>query len=352
MKNSQVVKEMLQLMEKEHLNLYHDVSKEEIQSYVDGVKDIDKLSRIDFDYVMLKMFAKFKDAHTTYCIPRKHINKKIMYFDNRFYIFHDGWKEVKKIGDFHPDEVCQKIREITCFETEEWLNHGIVDALGNYYIWNMIGLENYVITKNDEKIDIGPYEKKSNSHQWKSKPIYEFKVMDGVLRFRYRKCQNDPDYPFETLMDDINKVVEENNIKNYILDLRGNSGGNSEILNPFQNFVRQKNLKGVLLIDNNVFSGGRFAVARFKKEFNTPLIGEPTGGAAKSYGNRKELKVGDISFSVSTSFFDFSDIFGYDGAIQPDILVKKTIDDFINEKDTTLGVALQVVKNLNKENFK
>ena len=38
------------------------------------------------------------------------------------------------------------------------------------------------------------------------------------------------------------------------MDLRGNAGGNSEILNPFQDLVRYKKLNGVLLIDSGVFS--------------------------------------------------------------------------------------------------
>ena len=58
------------------------------------------------------------------------------------------------------------------------------------------------------------------------------------------------------------RAGEELNVK-YILDLRGNKGGNSEILNPFQDLVREKKLEGVLLIDSKVFSSGRFAVAKF-----------------------------------------------------------------------------------------
>ena len=88
--------------------------------------------------------------------------------------------------------------------------------------------------------------------------------------------------------------------------MRGNHGGNSSIIKPLVKIIKKLSLDGVVLIDNGVFSSGRWAVADFKKNFNTLLIGEPTGGAATSYGNNRKLKVGDKNFSVSVSFFDFS----------------------------------------------
>ena len=100
------------------------------------------------------------------------------------------------------------------------------------------------------------------------------------------------------------------------------------------------------IIDNEVFSSGRFAVARFKRDFNTPLIGQPTGGAAKSYGYVKNLEKNGKRFSASIRLWDFSDVFHYQGSVQPDILVKNTISDLENDTDSQLDKALEVVKSL------
>lgn len=348
MKNSQIAIDTLKTLEKEHINLYHDVSKDEILDYLAGIENLDELSDIEFDHVMLKMFAKFKDAHTSYFIPNKSIDKKIIFLNGKFYInYNEDWKEIKKFGNESPEEVYNKIREISNFETEEWLNYRIPSVLRNIHIWNMLGLDKTVITSSGEMIEINPFNS-NNTIQKKHEPFYSYKGLDGVLYIKYRKCQNEEGYPFETFVKDVKKFVEENNISEYILDLRGNTGGNSEIINPFQDFVRERKLKGVLLIDNGVFSSGRFAVAGFKKEFNTVLIGQPTGGAAKSYGYIKDLEIGGKKFSAAIRFWDFSDIFGYDGAIQPDIFVKETIEDIKNERDKTLEVALKEIQKMNE----
>ena len=99
-----------------------------------------------------------------------------------------------------------------------------------------------------------------------------------------------------------------------------------------------------MIIDNGVFSSGRFAVARFKKDFQIPLIGEPTGGAVRSYGHVKNLNVEDKHFSVSIRYWDFSDVFGYDGSIMPDIFVPTTIEDIQNNKDKPLEVAISTLQ--------
>ena len=74
------------------------------------------------------------------------------------------------------------------------------------------------------------------------------------------------------------------------------------------------------------------------------LIGEPTGGAAKSYGYNTNLQVEDKRFSAAIRLWDFSDIFGYEGAIQPDIYVPLTINDVKQGKDRCLEKAIEVLK--------
>ena len=100
-----------------------------------------------------------------------------------------------------------------------------------------------------------------------------------------------------------------------------------------------------MLINEGVFSSGRFAVAEFKEAFNAPLIGEGTGGAAKSYGYNKNLTVENKRFSVSIRLWDFSDVFGYTGSIKPDIFVPTTIADFKNKTDTQLKTAINYLNN-------
>ena len=354
MTNLELLNAIIEKVEKEHKNLYHDISKEELQKYIASLEDFNNLSSVEFDYEMLKLFALFKDAHTSYYVPWKSMDKKLMFLNNKFYVCeNDEFIEIVSINGLTVDELYKKLVPLINYETNEWLNFKINHNINNRYFYQMLGIDigqNLIITTiTNKNINAKLIDTKSLPNNNRPK-AYSYKILDNeILYFSYRACREESDYLFGQFMSDITQETEDKKIKKYILDLRQNTGGNSEILNPFQSLVREKQLEGVLIIDNGVFSSGRFAVARFKKEFNTPLIGEPTGGAAKSYGYTKNLEIEDKIFSASIRLWDFSDIFGYEGAIQPDIYVPTTVEDLNNHFDRPLSIAIETLKNNEKE---
>lgn len=356
MTNKQIVDKILEKLEEEHINLYHDISKEEIKAQIEKIEGLNEMTDSQFDLEMHKLFALFKDAHTSYMVKYCQVDKRLTYLDGKFYVL-DGeiWKEISSFGSLSASKMYKSLEPLVNYETQEWLNHSIKVMINNAYIYKLLELndkETLELTLQDgSKLELHKQKIESREHI-KPKPHYSFKVLNGnILYFRYEKCWEDKDYPFAEFMKDITAVIEKNNISEYILDLRNNAGGNSEILNPFQDLVRDRNLKGILLIDNGVFSSGRFAVARFKKEFGVTLVGQSTGGAAKSYGYAKQFEVEGKRFSASIRLWDFSDVFGYEGAIQPDVLVKETIDDLQNKKDITLETAVSYMNKQKNEDF-
>ena len=343
MKNSSIVKAILDITEKEHLNLYHSITKETILSHIKSIS-WDNLTPLQFDLEMLKIFSKFKDAHTSYFIPTINTNKKFILNNNEIYLKNkEKYEKIVKIGNIDSETIINLCKNITTWETEAWANCQIEKMLNNMYFHSLIGVnQNKKIkcqTENREEIVV-----KENTEKVHSEPYYSYKILDGtVLYLKYRGCLDMKDYPFAQMVKEIEEEIKNHKIENYILDVRGNTGGSSEVLNPFQELVADKKLKGVLLIDNWTFSAGRFAVARFKKHFNTPLIGQPTGGSAKSYGQKKRLEFEGKKFSASQKFFDFSDL-GYTDSFIPDIEVKTTIQDLEKGEDKILETALNYIK--------
>lgn len=353
MTNEQILNKILITLEKEHINLYHDISKEEILKYIASIDGLNEMAASQFDLEMLKLFALFKDAHTSYRVQFIPVDKKLTYNNGKFYVLDNHkWKEIVYFGNLKASEMHKRLEPLVNYETQEWLNRCIKIMINNAYIYKMLELNDngkLILTLSDgTKLELHKQDIKNLKYD-KPKIPYSFKLLkDNILYFKYEQCYEDKDYPFSEFMKEIVNEIEKNNISEYILDLRGNTGGDSEILNPFQKLVNDKNLNGVLLINNGVFSSGRFAVARFKKEFNTPLIGEPTGGAAKSYGYTKPLEVEGKRFSASIRLWDFSEIFGYEGAIQPDILVEESIDNIQNQEDVILETAVDYINKLKK----
>ena len=346
MENKDIVREIIHKLEKGHINLWHDISKEEMMSYIDKI-EWNTLDEIRFDFEMLKLFSRFKDGHTRYFIKNKTLKNIFVYKDNRLYILEDGkYLRVNKINEKEIDELYNSFEELVCYETEEWKNTQIEIAFNSGYFYEMLGMNEplyaYCETGKIIKLEIASNEEMSE--KLKLFTPYEYKIMDNVLYLRYSACRDDVNNPFIEFVKEVEEIIDKLNIGNYILDLRGNKGGNSEILNPFQDLVRTKKLHGVLLIDSKVFSSGRFAIAKFKKEFNTMLIGTPTGGAASSYGYNNNDSVENKSFSYSIRYWDFKDIFNDPGSIKPDVYVDNSIEDLGNNYDRVLDYALELFK--------
>lgn len=347
MKNSELLNEILKALEEKHLNLYHDVERDTVLKHINGIKNIDSLNDMQFDYEMLKIFALFRDAHTTYDVKYVPIDKYILLLDHKFYIRHGGkFNEIARFGKLDSDQMYLKLKEISCYETDAWLRTCIMSNVSNMKIHKMLGSTDVngklkVTTANGESIDIG-----IDLAKLTPPPLYSYKILPGnILYFKFRSFYEIKDYPMISVVKDMQNDIENKNISTYILDLRNNTGGNSEVLNPFQDLVKEKNLKGVVLTNNKTFSSGRIAVERFKRLFGAPIIGDETGGAATSYGNNYPLKVCDKTFTASTRFWDFSKTFNGDkGSVKPDIPVILTLSDYEGTTDVVLNTGINHIK--------
>jgi C-terminal processing protease CtpA/Prc len=98
-------------------------------------------------------------------------------------------------------------------------------------------------------------------------------------------------------------------------------------------------------MNNGTFSSGGIAVYRMKKYANAIIIGENSGGKICSYGQTMYLNVENKRFSCSTKLFDFSDFFGYNGSIRPDVYVAYTIDDLFTGRDSQFEKAVELLVN-------
>jgi hypothetical protein len=348
MRNLDILKNIIKMLEENHLNLYHDIRKSEVANYISKIKNWDDLDDIQFDYELLKLFALFKDAHTSYYTKRWAISHRIIYVNKKFYVLTDGsWQEISHFGEMSAEQFYSKMKELMNYETDEWCDESIRRESNNGYYFQMLGLMDKNKQLNISLVNgqsVLLLENKDLTKNNLYPPPYSYKILnENILYVKYFRCIESKTYPFKDFVKDVAKEIEDKNIHRYILDVRNNIGGGCEILNPFQNLVKEKQLIGVMIINKGVISSARFAVARFKKYFNTLLIGESTGGAAKSYGCLKSLEFEGKKFSVSTKFFDFSDIFGYEGSIKPDIFVPVTIQDIQNNKDKRLEMAIECV---------
>ena len=148
-----------------------------------------------------------------------------------------------------------------------------------------------------------------------------------------------------------------------IVDIRGNQGGNSEIINPLIDFLKGK--KVVTLVDEYVFSGGRFAILDLKN-INSKFVGIGIGTQLNCFGNAPSFKFDRFIIPISNKYFYMDTTYSYDSfryadskerfeklkkdkklfipqIFVPDIYCKKDIDDYKNGIDRELAYAIDIL---------
>lgn len=198
---------------------------------------------------------------------------------------------------------------------------------------------------------------------------YEMNEADGYAVLTLRECDYNETYK-NTLLDFFTRVRDEQ-IQNVIVDLRGNSGGNSMVANEFIRYLPAENYKtsgsnvrcGPFLIKNNpsatanrryedlTFSGNVYmltVVSTFSSAMDFALylsdnglakiIGEVPGNMPSSYGDilRFQTPNARLAFTVSYKYFTRPDLSKTDLPLVPDVGVPAS-----SAMDTALRIIVR-----------
>lgn len=161
-----------------------------------------------------------------------------------------------------------------------------------------------------------------------------------VVYVNYNKCRVDDSYPFEKFSTELFTAIDQYQPNKIVIDLRYNSGGNSAILDPFIDKIKQSylNKKGKLfvLIGKQTFSSAVMNAIEFKRNSNAIFIGEPTGGNINHYGEVRgfALPKSKITIAYSTKYWE--NWKGKKGPLQPDVPVSYSIKNYVAGQDEAL----------------
>jgi hypothetical protein len=196
----------------------------------------------------------------------------------------------------------------------------------------------YIKVKNGETLKVRGFVQKNNPliscYTLEKTPLYRknndlfywYEVIDGnIVYLQYNTCMNMDKISFADFVKSMFEEIKDMPISKFIIDLRLNSGGSSEIVAPLVDELKNHNLEGKIYccIGCKTYSSGGLAAIRLKKELNAMLVGEPTGCKPNHYGEVKELTLPNTNLIVSYSTKYFSS-YSDDAAItlEPDFWVK------------------------------
>ncbi len=166
-------------------------------------------------------------------------------------------------------------------------------------------------------------------------------IEDGVLFIQYNVCAQAPDLSMEDFAQTLREQTSAAPPEKILIDMRHNTGGDSNVITPLLALLGEYAEKGselYCLTGSETFSSGVMNVLDLK-EIGACIVGESTGGVM-GFGELKTIRLSDGS-RLYCSTKDFSQHYGFHDAVDPDVPVVQTVEDFLAGTDSVVSYILE-----------
>ena len=223
-----------------HLDFYFLHSKNELKDFINTFLKLHKINDdYDFYYFMnciIKYMGGHIDAHTrlimsdndnAYPLSIQAINNKLYVTkcSNEKY----SYSELLEINKVSINKIIDEVEKFTSYGTPNWFLNRLHFYLNDKNILlSLPSIKNnakyieYKTSKGIIKYEINKDYSKELA-LIRKEDFKQYQIKDNILIFKYPKCTD----KFIPDIQKIKKLIHDNNIDTFILDLRGNSGGRS-----------------------------------------------------------------------------------------------------------------------------
>ena len=362
-----------------HLDFYFLHSKKELNNFINTFLKNNKINDdYDFFYFMnciIKYMSGHIDAHTRLIMSNNNnaYPLSIQSINNKLYVTRCSeekysYSELLEINNVSISKITEELEKCTSYGTTNWFFNRLHSDLNDKNILlSLPSIKNnakyieYKTSKGIIKYEIN----KDYSKELKiirKEDFKQFQIKDNILIFKYPKCTN----KFIPDIKKIKNLIHDNNIKIFILDLRGNSGGKSSLIEPLIKYLKHTRLKLVTLVNKSVFSSGRMAAINMLK-IGSKIVGQDIGTPINCFGyifGNGELPNTKFTFNFSRVYWyedkkrhiikgiytkkklhKFRKSFFEPKYLEIDYYINLTIDDYKSEKDVMLEKCCDWIKN-------
>lgn len=193
---------------------------------------------------------------------------------------------------------------------------------------------------------------------------FTYAAASRLLYVRYLRCQNDSANPFPAFAASVLQTLDSNPVDTFVLDLRDNTGGDSNVINPLFNGLFQRaapllanpNFRAYEAINKGTFSSGLDDAMALKSDAlqadrQNPglgiasrfvVIGEPTGGKPAHFGSVTgfALPSSRLSGQYSTAYYSAPVGIPDGPSFNPDVAVTVRSTDFFARMDPVVAASL------------
>lgn len=355
----------------------------------DFKKDIWHLDDNEIEMRLSQIVASLGEAHTVF---GQLGNANMIYpvgtsqFDEGLFVIQTDKKyeqilgtKLVMINNIKIKDIASKIDTLIPHENEQWLKYLESSFLTNpsvlkYFkiangkdaVFTFTDLNNKTFNVKISPVNLNSINISSLMNKMKNTPLrlegndfywYKFLPESKLFYFQYnicedkeqllKMCPNDStinELPsLNDVSDEIHKLAKANKITKVVVDMRFNTGGDSE---PGANFacsledLKNYNIKFYVIVSKKTFSSAVLNTINMKEMLNAEIVGEDTGGSPNSYGDIKSNKLPNsgIEFTYCTKYFTCP---LYKNTVTPDIKVKNSIYDYMNGTDSAVDTIVK-----------
>lgn len=347
--------------------------------------EIPELNDYELEYRFRELICSIGDGHIDMWSDKefeKSLPLMIDELSDGYYVINavngnEKWigEKINTINDLPIETVVEKFEKISNSESDNWKRAGAIDKLHDPHYYKLAGIQNKdnedIIKINGEDVkafnlflNLNGWEKNfyipnlSNFFIWSSvcsESPYDFVWLEdnNLLLIRFSSCEKEyEDYGLVDFGKDVKKEIIVKKPKALLLDLRGNGGGSSAALftafseHFFKEYGFVDNPNFFIATDNQTFSAGVTTTKFVKEKWGATHIGEATGGSPYttnvSETANKVLEHSGLNFRISSD--RISDEMIANPTEIPDVEIKRTIDDILNDRDPVLEYVVEKIK--------
>jgi hypothetical protein len=356
-----------------HTNLFKKISKTEFENGIDKIASkAEQLNYETFTAELFKLVVSIGDEHTrieptyTMILPIKFE----IYKEGIFAIGVDsnalGLLPAKLIAiNNHPmEEIIRRCKTVIQNENRSYFEVYLLHFLNNPSFlkginvienvdsasFTVLSKGNQVTTVNLRSVAKGAFQspplctpfKNAFANKHKDFYWYEYNAETKAIYFNYNTCRMQENLSFDKFNQTLFATIDSYKPERIIVDLRGNSGGNSAILQPFMDSIKNSYLnktgKLFVLIGKKTFSSAVMNAVTLKRNTNAILVGEPTSGNINHYGEVRSFRLPRTGILIGYSTKYWENWKGKTGPLLPDKKVTYSINDLKNNIDPAISI--------------
>jgi hypothetical protein len=375
-------------LEQNHIDLYNTISKKEFEKEIQEIKStLNQKSDTEIIIDLMRLTRKIGDGHTAFSLR----GVETHLFPIEIYKIDGQWRVIKttvnhknllgqivtKIDGKSIHKIAKEVSEIAQYvenEQSEVMRTGeylmiaellfglqltnnefkaafsfLDDNKRESKVWlNAINSNKYYQNTDFQtfNIIIPEIQKPANSihdYLWFS----SIKDTEGI----YIKFESYPSFKeMESFGDSLLNYINENKIKQAVIDLRNNGGGDffvGTFLAYYLNLADSIDWKsGVyVLTDKVTFSAGTSNASQFRQILNAKIIGEPTGSNPTGYQDMGQFTLPNSGMIVTYSkrLFRFQD--NITQGVQPDVLIAYDWESYSKGIDNMMVWVINDMRN-------